>query len=216
MTEEKFHRLLERTAKFYEAIQAHVEGLAPYPEKRFIVAFQSGMLSLEHAISALVLTEQGLFSSAVALSRPQFESLVRGIWLLYAANENWVEKLSEPLTIESAKRANEGLGLADMLKELEKNTEAPAHIVNQLRECKETCWKAMNSYAHGGLHPLSRTLTGFPIQLCYDVLRNSNGVVSLTFQLLSILTGQPENMKLVREMHVEFKDVLHLLTQPVD
>lgn len=211
MTEEKLLQLIERTATFHERVQQHVQTLNPYPEVRFITAFQSGLLSLEHAVSALVLFEQGLFSSAIALTRPQFESLVRGIWLLHAASENWVTKLSEPLTMESAKRANEGEGLAEMLKQLEANPDAPAGIVAQLREYKEVTWKAMNSYAHGGLHPLSRTMSGYPAQLIYDVIRNANAVVALTAQLLAILSGNPENMMPVRQMHTEFMDILPIV-----
>lgn len=211
MTEEKLLQLIERTATFHERVQQHVQTLTPYPDVRFITAFQSGLLSLEHAVSALVLFEQGLFSSAIALTRPQFESLVRGIWLLHAASENWVTKLSEPLTMESAKRANEGEGLAEMLKQLEANPDAPAGIVAQLREYKEVTWKAMNSYAHGGLHPLSRTMSGYPAQLIYDVIRNANAVVALTAQLLAILSGNPENMMPVRQMHTEFMDILPIV-----
>lgn len=211
MTEEKLLQLIERTATFHERVQQHVQTLTPYPDVRFITAFQSGLLSLEHAVSALVLFEQGLFSSAIALTRPQFESLVRGIWLLHAASENWVTKLSEPLTMESAKRANEGEGLAEMLKQLEANPDAPAGIVAQLREYKEVTWKAMNSYAHGGLHPLSRTMSGYPAQLIYDVIRNANAVVALTAQLLAILSGNPENMAPVRQMHTDFMDILPII-----
>lgn len=79
MNEEKFQQLFERTAKFHEAVYAHVGALTPAPDKGFLVAFQSGMLSLEHATSTLFLIEQGLFSSAIVLTRPQFESLVRGV-----------------------------------------------------------------------------------------------------------------------------------------
>lgn len=211
MTEEKLLQLIERTAAFHERVQQHVQTLTPYPDVRFITAFQSGLLSLEHAVSALILFEQGLFSSAIALTRPQFESLVRGIWLLHAASENWVTKLSEPLTMESAKRANEGEGLAEMLKQLEANSDAPAGIVAQLREYKEVTWKAMNSYAHGGLHPLSRTMSGYPAQLIYDVIRNANAVVALTAQLLAIISGNPENMAPVRQMHTDFTDILPIV-----
>jgi hypothetical protein len=211
VTEEKLLQLIERTATFHERVQQHVQTLNPYPEVRFITAFQSGLLSLEHAVSALVLFEQGLFSSAIALTRPQFESLVRGIWLLHAASENWVTKLSEPLTMESAKRANEGEGLAEMLKQLEANPDAPAGIVAQLREFKEVAWKAMSSYTHGGLHPLSRTMSGYPAQLIYDVIRNGNAVVALSAQLLAILSGNPQNMAPVRQMHTDFMDILPIV-----
>lgn len=211
MTDQELHQRMDRTAQFQAAVQHHVASLLPAPGERFVTAFQSGLLSLEHALSSLMLLNQGLFSSAIALTRPQFESLVRGVWLLHAASDNWVAKLSEPLTMETAKRANEGLGLADMLKELEAHPDAPAPIVAQLREYKDVTWKAMNSYAHGGLHPLSRTMTGYPPQLIYDVIRNSNAVVALTAQLQSILSGVPANMQPVREMHERFADVLPII-----
>lgn len=211
MTEEKLQQLLDRTAAFHVAVQAHVQTLLPVPELRYVTAFQSGLLSLEHALSVVVLFQQGLSPSAIALVRSQYESLVRGVWLFHAASDNWVEKLSEPLTMESAKRANEGLGLADMLKELEGSPDAPAPIVRQLREYKDVAWKAMSSYTHGGLHPLARGLSGYPAQLIYDVIRNANAVVALTAQLQSILTGLPENMEPVRRMHKDYADVLPLL-----
>jgi len=146
--------------------------------------------------------------------RPQYESLVRGIWLLHAANDSWVEKLSEPLTVETAKRANEGPMLADMLKGLEASSTAPQAIVGQLKEYRDVIWKVLNSYVHGGLHPLARTATGYPAQLSYDVVRNSNAIVALTTQLLSILTGNPRQMEPVRKLHVDFADCLPILSWP--
>lgn len=166
---------------------------------------------MEHAAGALILISHGFYPSAFTLMRPQYESLVRGIWLLYAASDTWVEKLSEPLTVESAKRANEGLMLAEMLKELEKSSTAPGPIVEQLKQYRDVTWKAMNSYAHGGLHPLSRTLAGYPVQLTYDVVRNSNAIVALATQLIAILTGDSRNMKHVRRFHVEYSDCLPIL-----
>lgn len=213
MASDTFQTHVARTAQFHEAVLRHVATLTPAPGERFVVAFQSGILSLEHAVSAMLLFEAGQFASGIALLRCQFECLVRGIWLLHAANDNWVAKFAEPLTTESARQANEGLGLADMLKALEAAPEAPAAIVAQLRGYKDVTWKAMNSYTHGGLHPLARTLTGYPEQLIYDVTRNANALVALCAQLQSILTGVPENMAPVRQMHESFADVLPIIGQ---
>ena len=212
MSEEKLKKLLSRTAEFHVAVQTHVGSLNPFGDCRSLVSFQAGLLSLEHATGAFVLINSNLLPSAYALMRPQYESLVRGIWLLHAANDSWVEKLGEPLTVETARRANEGPMLAEMLKGLEASNTAPQGIVGQLKEYRDVAWKALNSYAHGGLHPLARTLSGYPAQLNYDVVRNSNAVVALTTQLLSILTGNHHQMEPVRKLHVEFADCLPLLT----
>lgn len=101
-----------------------------------------------------------------------------------------------------------------MLKQLEANPDTPRHIVAQLREYKDATWKAMNSYAHGGLHPLSRTISGYPPQLIYDITRNVNGATALTTQLLSILTGTPDAMAPVRRLHESFMDILPIIKRP--
>lgn len=209
---ERLKELISRTARFHSAVERHVESLVPAPGERYRVAFQAGLLALEHAVSARRLVEEALFSSAIALLRPQFESLVRGIWLLYAASDNWIAKFSEPLTLESAKRASEGEGLAEMLKQLEASPTAPKEVIGQLRAYKDVSWKAMNSYTHGGLHPLTRTLEGYPPQLLHDVIRNSNAIVEMTAQLQTILTGQPQNMAVVRRIRTEFLDILPVPT----
>ncbi|MDD2882978.1 MAG: hypothetical protein PHQ58_21410 [Rhodoferax sp.] len=211
MNDEKLRVLLERSSGFQADVHEFASGLIPADGTRHLVALQSGLLSLEHAAGALVLISQGFYPSAIALMRPQYESLVRGIWLLHTASDTWVEKLSEPLTVESAKRANEGLMLAEMLKEMEISSTAPAPIVEQLKQYRDVTWKAMNSYAHGGLHPLSRTLAGYPAQLTYDVVRNSNAIVALATQLIAILSDDPRNMEHVRRFHVDYSDCMPIL-----
>jgi len=206
---------LDRTAHFHLAVTSHVAGLIPVGGTRCSIAFQAAVLSLEHAAASLLLIRGAFFPSAFSLMRPQYESLVRGVWLLYASSETWVAKLSEPLTLENAKRANEGLGLADMLKELESSMQSPKPIVEQLKEYKNAAWKAMNSYAHGGLHPLSRTLSGYPVQLTVDAVRNSNAIVALAGQLASILTGDASNMAPVKTFHTEFADCLPTVSGPI-
>lgn len=212
MSEEQLTTLIKRTAQFHEAVHAHIGNLVPAKDKRHLTAFQAALLSLEHATGAFVLIGQGLFPSAYVLMRPQYECLVRGIWLLHAASDTWVGKLSEPLNLESANRANEGPMLAEMLKGLESSPNSPVPIVEQLKQFRDVTWKALNSYAHGGLHPLARTLTGYPAQLTYDVVRNSNAVLALTTQLASILSGDPLNMVPVRRFHIEFADCLPILS----
>ena len=204
-------QLLVQTEAFHKAAIEHAEGLRPLGDLRTMVAFQAGCLALEHSRAVQILIAHGRLPSAFALFRPQFESLVRGIWLLHAASDNWIQKFGQPLTTDSAKQANEGLGFADMLKELKASPTSPSHIVSQLHEYKEATWKPLNSYTHGGIHPLTRNWTGYPPQLTYAAVRNANAVLALTLQLLSILSGDPRNMEPVHLMHVEFADCFNLL-----
>ncbi|PKO38989.1 MAG: hypothetical protein CVU31_17890 [Betaproteobacteria bacterium HGW-Betaproteobacteria-4] len=114
------------------------------------------------------------FTSTFALFRVQYEALTRGIWFLYGASEEWVEKLSAPLTAENAKKANEGPMLSKMLEEIQ--GKAPDVVIGQLKEFKEYSWKALSSYIHVGLHPLKRKAEGYPVGLIEQVLKQSNGL----------------------------------------
>jgi len=210
MDKKEFLQFIERTSAFHAEVASSISRFSPVTETRFIVAFQSGLLAFEHSTAALQLISNGLLPSGFSLFRPQFESLVRGIWLLHSAPETWVDKLSQPLSVEAASKANEGPMLSEMLTKLEKS-EAPAQLVTQLKQFKDITWKALSSYTHGGIHPISRTATGYPIKLTYDALRNSNAVTALTAQLMAILTGDSENMIPIRKLHTEFVDCLPII-----
>ena len=162
MNDEQLQTTLERSLELHQTVHDLVDDLEPYPEMRFELAFQSGLLSMEHATAAVLLMQTGLPAPAITLLRPQFESLVRGLWPKFAATESQVEKLSLPLTVETSRRGDDLPMLADMLKRLEVVPEAPKHIVAQLQAYKDIAWKALNSYTHGGMHPLSKFVTGYP------------------------------------------------------
>jgi len=211
MTDHEFELFLKRNAAYHQQVAENLADLQPYPETRFAIAHQCALLSIEHGIAAYVLITGKLFAPGYSLTRTQFETLVRGIWLMHAASEIWVEKLAQPLTPASAESANDTLMLAKMLAQLKTSESAPQAIVGQLEACRDVIWKAVNSYAHGGLHPLARGITGYPPQLSYDVLRNSNAIIALASQLAAIATGNPQNMVPVRALHRDFADCLPII-----
>lgn len=215
ITPDKLEHTLARSLALHEAVQELTECFEPYPELHFELAFQSALLSMEHAMAALVLVQNDMEASGMALLRPQFESLVRAFWLMYVASETHVEKLSMPLTIETARRGDDLPMLSEMLKRLEGVPGAPAHIVTQLQEYKEVTWKALNSFTHGGIHPLSKFVTGYPPKLVFDTLCNSNGIFMMAAQLLCITTGIPENQFHWRKLVDEFADCFHPTSKPV-
>jgi hypothetical protein len=213
MPELEFAAFLERNGQFHHRVAEHLAQLVPYPEQRFDLALRSALLSAEHGTGAFVLVSGGLYAPGYTLLRPQFETLVRGIWLMYAASDTWIEKLSRPLTAEAAEAAKDALMLDKMLKALRAPGAAPPGLLDQLESCRDVMWKALNSYNHGGFHPLARFQTGYPRQLSYDVLRNSNAMLALASQLAAIVTGDQRNMVPVRTLHTDFADCLPIISQ---
>ncbi len=208
---DELESLIERSCELHEAIHAHAGALEPYPELRYELARDSGLLSLEHGSGFLLLVSQELHNAAFALLRPQFEALVRGFWLAYAASDAWVEKFAQPLTHATAHTADDAPMLAEMLKRLKASDWSQKQVVAQLEGYRDVTWKALNSFNHGGLHPLSKFVTGYSPRLTYDSLRNSNAVSTLGLQLVTVMSGDPADMGEVRRIHVDYADCLPIL-----
>lgn len=213
MTEQEFAAFLERNGLFHERVAENLSQLNPYPEQRYDLAMKSALLSIEHGTAAFALISGQLFAPGYTLLRTQFETLVRGIWFMYAASDAWIEKLNRPLTAEAAETSRDALMLAEMPKGLRASESAPSGLLDQLEACRDVMWKALNSYTHGGFHPLARFETGYPPRLSYDVLRNSNAMVALASQLAAIVTGDRQAMIPVRRLHTEFSDCLPIISQ---
>ena len=78
--------------------------------------------------------------------------------------------------------------------------------MGQLKEFKEYSWKALSSYIHVGLHPLTRKAEGYPIALIEQVLRQSNGLALMGTMLLTMLSGDPRQQGKVAALQREFAD----------
>lgn len=213
MTEQELAAFLERNRQFHELVAEHLAQLAPFPEQRYDLALKSALLSTEHGAAAFLLISGQFYAPGYTLLRTQFETLVRGIWLMYTAGDTWIEKLSRPLTEETAEAAKDALMIDKMLKGLRASESAPQALLDQLEACRDVMWKTLNSYSHGGFHPLARFQTGYPPRLSYDVLRNSNAMTALAAQLAAILTGDQRAMVPIRTLHTDFADCLPIITQ---
>jgi len=145
-------------------------------------------LALEHWHSVRTLLRGGLLSSALVVHRAQFEALVRSVWLTYAASDVNITKLTATLSLESEQMAKNMPQVAKMMQDLAEK--APPQAYDALSRFKEESWKALNSYAHAGIHPIRRHDDGYPLKLLHDVLRNTNGLAVLTCMQAVVLSGQ--------------------------
>ncbi|WP_461570869.1 DUF6988 family protein [Thiobacillus sp.] len=95
-------------------------------------------LSLEHQQGIIALGDHGIFGSALALFRPQFEAYVRGVWFHWCASDNQIETFlggGEPPKIGS------------LIKSVE---QLDGYEGNALSKVKSEVWRTLNDYTHGG------------------------------------------------------------------
>jgi Family of unknown function (DUF6988) len=154
-------------------------------------------LSLEHWHSARTLLRAGLLPSALVVHRAQFEALTRSIWLTYTASNEQISKLTADLSLESEQTAKNMPQIAQMIQALEKSGPQQAH--DALARFKDNNWKALNSYAHAGIHPIRRHHDGYPLKLLQDVLRNTNGLAVMACMQAVVLSGQQPLQRIILE-----------------
>lgn len=202
--------MLHRSDELHEKVLHLLEGAGFLTTSRGEAAFGMCSVALEHATSIRALMAIGLPISAVSLMRLQFEALARAMWLLYAAGDAAIEKLIAPLTLEAEQAANGLPSVNDMIKQIGgcvgKSVPAAAH--QMLVQFKEVSWRSLNSFVHGGIHPLRRSADGFPVSLLLQVLRSSNGLFTMTGMVLAILSGDGRITRPVGRIQSEFKDCL--------
>lgn len=112
--------------------------------------------ALDHANAIIVLIEKRIYSSAYALVRPLFEGFVRATWLLNCATNDEMELLVEKDKFKKS--------FGEMLECIERKKDWP----KTLAKAKESSWKAMHSYTHGGLHQISRKIKASTIEPVID------------------------------------------------
>lgn len=162
-------------------------------------------LALDHGRSLRMLLLQ-VPPSAIALLRPQFEALVRAVWARHAARESDLTRLLAPLTIESQQAAKKLPGVAEMLAGIEAT--GPKGAAALLGRARTRLWDGLNSYVHGGIHPLHRGDAGYPYQLLTDLLKSCNSFTILTLIVLAEITEDAKIAAVMAALHEEFHDVL--------
>jgi hypothetical protein len=173
---------------------------------RVAVSDVASSMSLEHWSATLRLLQAGLLPSAVVIHRSQFEALLRSIWALYAASEEQLSKLSAVLTVESEQSAKNLPQVADMMAALSKK--APPQAYEAMNRFKENSWKALNSYAHAGIHPIRRHVEGYPVQLIESVAKNANGLAVVSAMQAVVLSGAQPLQREVLDLAAQFSDCM--------
>jgi hypothetical protein len=142
--------------------------------ERVRVSAASCSLSLEHWDAARALFSGALLPSAL------------------------VVHLATNLNLESEQAAKNLPQVADMMLSLA--VKAPPQAYSALSRFKDNSWKALNSYAHAGLHPLRRHEEGYPIPLAEAAFRNANGLAIFSGMQAVVLSGRQPLQKQVLEL----------------
>ena len=207
------NRLLVRSAQFEEELFGLFPDTAFRDDEKTIAISSVCNIALEHSAAIRVLIGAGVYTSAIALLRLQYETLVRAVWLLYAAPDSAIAKIVAPLSPEAEQAASNVLpSFSSMMKEIGKT--APAEAFRHLEAFKEDSWKPLNSFVHAGIHAVNRNKEGYPAGLLAQLLRDSNTLSGLSAIALLHLIEQPALGQRVAEVSARYADCLQANPPP--
>ena len=137
-------------------VQQHLSGLAlAKPGKRSNLSGGCLHASIEHGTAILVLIDEGLYGSALALIRLQFEAYVRGIWLAHSASDSEVDTAGQ----------DEFPKMDRIIASLEKPGLLDGSLLSTI---KRDSWKHLNSLTHSGYQQIGPRLNKNGIGSYFD------------------------------------------------
>jgi hypothetical protein len=152
---------------------------------RIVASWIMCSVSLEHNDSTRHLMTLGNHTTAIGVLRLQFESLTRAVWLFYAASDVKIANTTKNLR-ELSHSADQKPNNTEMLKAIE--GKAPAQAIAMLNNFRDVSWKELNSFVHGGVHAHQRHAFGYPEPLLKQLIKTSNGLLSMIAMMAAVLT----------------------------
>ncbi len=152
-------RALEKSKSLVGFVAEGLNGLKieELPQNRRLkLAMACQHLAIEHSQAIIALVDNKWYGSALALQRPLFDAVVRGVWLRYAATDDEIDKAAEgefPTLEEMTSRSPKSMNQGDA---------AP------LKVPKDLWWRRLCGYTHGGPEQLLARLDHTGIRANYS------------------------------------------------
>lgn len=175
--------LLEQSEAFALQLGERIDRMPERDDShRALAAAFACELGIEHAYALRILFATGAQNAACAMLHVQYDALVRAAWYAYAASHADFQAMLKPdsgFTLPHTGRMVHGLKarLAD--------EPGLAGLVKPLLAMNDAFTAALGDFEHGGINPMHRTGSGFPLDLFDTVVRCSNGLMHLSFRLLA-------------------------------
>ena len=166
-------------------------------DKRSQLASACWHVAIEHSMAIVVLVHETLHGSALALMRLLFEAYVRGMWLMYAATNEDIDRAGR----------DQFPSCSDIVTGLEKSHHFSSRPFSAV---KNQSWKRLCSFTHTGYQQIGARLT--PQGLGYDyqdseILEALHWADMLTLLAVVAFAEWTANEPLAREALVQLRRI---------
>lgn len=205
------HEIFHRSELLVQNIIEIIDHPAYDNSARIAASGNLCQMSIEHSCAFRALSENRMFASSFVVLRAQFEAALRAVWALYSATDSQIVRMAAQLNMDSEQSAKNLPQVQEMLSSLASVPNAKVPF-DALTEFKESAWRALNSYTHAGIHPLSRMVERYPMELVIGNVKVSNALSMIAAMQFCVLTGIDGLQKRLSPLHERFQDCLPLHT----
>lgn len=186
---ERLERISHGTRLFRQSLDELWDELPSPNSRRLVIVRGFASIVRQHATAQWLLIRSELDVSAAALVRPTYETLLRAVWAFRGAEDLWIDGFlsPNPEALKSDAETRKGPDVNAMLQTIEKDH--PAHICEPLIALKDTTWRAMHSYVHGGIRAVAQSSMPFPHHQAGSVLINANVMLMLATEVVRMAHG---------------------------
>lgn len=180
--------ILDESAAFDLDVSRLLEAAWNTSSRRQTVCMAFCRAALEHATSQRALIGVENNGTALALVRLHFEAVVRAIWVLQGAKDEWLEEFTSPVAPGDLNEPQLGPPIPSMLDAIALKI---PDVERELRRLYATA-KVMHSFVHGGAHMVAHALRGYPPDKLVDVLRNRNLLTLMLCNVMVVASNKRE------------------------
>ncbi|WP_174492804.1 DUF6988 family protein [Acinetobacter sp. Marseille-Q1623] len=172
---------------------------------RLELVYQCCDLSIEHGIAVKTLLEQNLVTSAMALFRIQFESVVRAYWLLMVASNQDVLKLQLSSIDDLFK--NHKIPMVSAMIDALSQVKEITNIVENFKQFKFYSMNHLNNIVHSGAHSMIRRKAGLTVKQHEILVKQTNNFTTMAAQ---ILLRHAAKEKYIHYLHDKYRVCFHM------
>jgi hypothetical protein len=191
---------LQKAKDTKQTIEQLLSGIKTGTMTKDLIVASYLALAKQHHSSIILLIENNLYSSAVALSRPLLEACYRGTWVELIADEDECENINTPeydwnkrKTWQLAKEVDNVLDDKVFHSVYERNI------------------KALNGFTHGGLEQISRQINNkshimqptFKDEELIELLNSSNGHLAMTLLAFAVNINNTDLANISKKLILE-------------
>ncbi len=122
------------------AVAESIQGGVYPPGRRTQLEVAYCHLVFDHHCAISILLEAKSYASALALARPTFEALVKGLWLYHCASDEQLERHAGGKELDQ---------IAELITPLQ-SAPIPPVVAKSLAQIKVKYWKTLSSLTHVG------------------------------------------------------------------